>query len=60
MQTIFSDVALSNNLKKILAGGALLYATYTVVFCPCTPLIACHKTEFWGSLAVAAITIAIL
>ena len=46
--------------KKIIAGGALAYATYTVVFCPCKPLVECHWYEFWISMTVAGVTIAFL
>ena len=44
--------------KKIIVGGALAYATYTVVFCPCKPLFKCHWYEFWISMTVAGVTIA--
>ena len=46
--------------KKIITEGALAYATYTVVFCSCKPLVECHWYEFWTSMTVAAVTIAFL
>ena len=60
LQTVLASTTSAEGLKKVIAGSILAYATYIVVTCPCTPLIECHKTHFWGSLMGAAFTIAVL
>lgn len=46
---------MSNAGAKSLVVAALLLAAVTTMQCPCEQVNACHKTLFYGSLAVAAV-----
>lgn len=42
-------------VTRVVAGGALTYASYIVWTCPCMPYItSCHSNSFWASLGIAA------
>lgn len=46
-----------NFCAKFIVGGALTYALYLIVKCPCDKLIACHSEPYWFALGVAAVTV---
>jgi len=45
-------------LCKVVIGTSLAYALFIVLFCPCSPVLDCHKTNFFVALGVAGVTAA--
>lgn len=41
------------SLARVTSIGALGYAMYIAVTCPCNPLFKCHYTQYVTSLLVA-------
>ena len=42
-----------NLVLKVIAGSALAFLTFLVMFCPCERLLCCHLGTFWMGLSVA-------
>lgn len=45
----------ANYAAKFIMVSLLLYAAYTVAFCPCYQLLSCHLTPFYASLALVVL-----
>ena len=55
--TLHTFLQMPNNVCKVVAGAALAYAFVVVVKCPCKDIVECYQMQFWGAMAVAALSI---